>query len=164
MDDFAATHKQCQHCGSYFPADEAQYFEGLLLCPACHEALQEEEREKEEKMEEAARKSEAGAESSSSRGVCERCGRPTDIFYMLGGKRLCRICYEASETDPLSRGPGASATPIRITKVEEDEKGILGKLIDAIMGKEEERYEPADIEPLQEGLQPPKPKKKKETG
>jgi ribosomal protein S14 len=161
MDDFAATHKQCQHCGSYFPADEAQYFEGMLLCPACIGALEEEEREKEEKREEDARKPEAGGESSSTEGICDRCGRPAGAFYMLGGKKLCRICYEASEADSFSRGPGGTATPIRITKVEK-EKGLLGKLIDLITGKEEEKYGPVELEPLQEGLQTSKPKKQKE--
>ncbi|MBD3397688.1 hypothetical protein GF412_00990 [Candidatus Micrarchaeota archaeon] len=146
MDNFADTHKQCQHCGSYFPAEEAQYFEGMLLCPACHGALEEEEREKEEKMEKAARSSGADEERNTSGGVCERCGRATDVFYMLGGKRLCRICFEASAPDSFSRGPGGSATPIRVTRVEE-EKGTLEKIIDAIIGKEEERYEPVEKEP-----------------
>ncbi len=146
MDDFTATHKQCQRCGSYFPADEAQYFEGQLLCPSCRGALQEEEREKEEKMEEAARESETSEESSTSVGECERCGRPTDVFYMLGGRKLCKICYDLSSQDFLSRGPGGSATPIKITRVESEDKGLFQKLVDAILGKEEEKYEPAEIE------------------
>jgi hypothetical protein len=146
MDDFTATHKQCQRCGSYFPADEAQYFEGMLICPSCHGALQEEEREKEEKMEKAARESEAGEEMHNSVGICERCGSSTNVFYMLGGRKLCKICYDLSSQDFLSRGPGGSATPIRITKVEPEEKGLFQKLIDLITGTEEEKYEPAEIE------------------
>lgn len=162
MDDFTATHKQCQHCGTYFPADEAQYFEGMLICPACHGALQEEEREKEEKMEEKARESETSEEMSASVGECERCGRPTDVFYMLGGRKLCKICYDASSQDFLSRGPGGSATPIRITKVENEEKGLFQKLIDAITGKEEEKYERAEIEEAPKEPQSIKPEKKKQ--
>ncbi|MCP4647289.1 MAG: hypothetical protein GY852_06050 [bacterium] len=164
MDDFTATHKQCQHCGSYFPADEAQYFEGMLICPSCHGALQEEEREKEEKMEKAARESETSEEMSTTVGECERCGRPTDVFYMLGGRKLCKICYDASSQDFLSRGPGGSATLIKVTKVENEEKGIFQKILDAITGKEEETYERAEIEeaPREEPQQESKPKKKSE--
>ena|GEM_PF-6277687 len=159
MDDFTATHKQCQRCGTYISADEAQYFEGMLLCPACLNALHEEEREKEEKMEEAARESEAGAGSSTTVGECERCGRPTDVFYMLGGRKLCKICYDMSSQDFLSRGPGSSATPIRITKVEPEGKGFFQKLVDSILGKEEEKYEPAEIEEAPRETQSAKPKK-----
>lgn len=135
MADYLDTHKQCQHCGSYFPADEAQYFEGLLLCPACHGALEEEEREKEEKREKVARDSEnVASEESRSAGNCEKCGRPADVLYEFNGKRLCRICLE-TDPDYVSHGPSGAAQPIRVSSGED--KGLLQRLKEWIFGEEE---------------------------
>lgn len=133
-----------------------QYFEGLLLCPACLEGLEEEEREKEERREEDARKSTASEEESETRGVCSRCGRSADFLYDAGGMRLCQACYENSPYYS-SRGPSGSATPIRIDESgAEEEKSLFRKIVEFFTGKEE-RYEIGEI---REAPIEPLPKKK----
>lgn len=143
MADYLETHKQCQHCGSYARTEELQYFEGLRLCPACREALQEQEREKEEKREKAARDSEnVAGEESRSAGNCEKCGRPADVLYEFNGRRLCRICLE-TDPDYVSHGPSGAAQPIKVSTGKDN--GLLQRLRDWIFGEEEE-YPAAEIE------------------
>ncbi len=143
MADYLDTHKQCQHCGTYVRTEELQYFEGMRLCPACLEALHEEEREKEEKREKAARDSEnVAGEESRSAGNCEKCGRPAEILYEFNGKRLCRICLE-TDPDYVSHGPSGAAQPIKVSSGEG--RGLLQKIKDWIFGEEEE-YLTAEIE------------------
>ncbi|MBD3390275.1 hypothetical protein GF415_04990 [Candidatus Micrarchaeota archaeon] len=155
MEDYLDTHKQCQHCGAYARTEELQYFEGLRLCPACLEALQEQKREKEEKREKAARDSEnVAGEESRSAGNCEKCGRPADILYEFNGRRLCRICLE-TDPDYVSHGPAGAAQPIRISSA--GDKGILQRLKDWIFG-EEDGY---PIEEIEEARPPQGQKSKK---
>ncbi|MCX6772953.1 MAG: hypothetical protein NTV88_04250 [Candidatus Micrarchaeota archaeon] len=113
----------CQRCGMYLPSHELQMWNSRLYCAYCIMDVKDDDaRSKgERKPEERAAHEEGGGglfsglfggkgeekESSdksgeiryqqyahTAAGTCERCGRESDVLYMVQGRKLCPQCVQ----------------------------------------------------------------------
>lgn len=148
---FRELNQQCWRCRMYLPMAEMQQYQGQWICPNCRMDMQEAER-KHSKGGHGSSGSQGGAGDDSASqefndrlGECERCRRPTDVFYIVGGRKLCKFCFEQGK-EYMARGPGASPTRIQIMRRKHEKKSPLRKIIEFFLGKGEPEYEIIEAE------------------
>ncbi|MEM4272339.1 MAG: hypothetical protein QXH30_02020 [Candidatus Bilamarchaeaceae archaeon] len=163
---FKEMNQQCWRCRMYLPAAEMQQFQGQWICPNCRMDLQEEKkRHGGGSAEHGGAGSGAGGsgedftseERKERLGECERCGRPSEVFYIVGGRKLCKFCFEQGK-EYMARGPGASPLRIQIMRRKREKKGLLRRIVEFFLGNPEgPEYEIVEAEVLS-------PKKEKGKG
>jgi hypothetical protein len=149
---FRELNQQCWRCRMYLPSAEMQQFQGQWICPNCRMDMQEAQR-RQEKGHGGSGSSGGGPgdDSASSEmgerlGECERCKRPTDVFYIVNGRKLCKFCFEQGK-EYMARGPGTSPMRIQIMRKTHEKKSLFRKIIEFFLGKSEEpEYEIVEAE------------------
>lgn len=166
---FKELNQQCWRCRMYLPKSEMQQYNGQWICPNCRNDMREEEKRHERKEggpsgspTGGSSKGSAEAEMGEKLGECERCGRPTDVFYIVGGKKLCKFCFGQGR-EYLARGPGGAAPRVQLMRKKAVKKSWLRKLIESIFGKtDEDEIEILEVEILSQ--KPPPAKHSKPPG
>ncbi len=133
----------------YIPKSEMQQFQGQWICPNCRMDLQEGERHGKGRgaSGEGGPGDEPGSQEMRDKlGECERCKRPTDVFYIVNGRKLCKFCFEQGK-EYMARGPGTSPARIQIMRRKYEKKGLFRKILEFFFGKPEEpEYEIVEAE------------------
>ena len=105
----------CQRCGMYLPSHELRMHNSRLYCAYCIMDVQDDE-----KRSRAGDGRGAGREESRAPGICERCGRETDILYTVQGRKMCPSCYS------VGSGTGGAGAPSMLGLIFEKVAGALG--------------------------------------
>ncbi len=136
---FYGMNKQCYRCRMYLPVSELQQYQGQWMCPYCLNDVRDEARRTEERVSRESGAKGSGAEgqgSYASSERCDRCGRELTTVYYLGGRRLCRDCYEELRRDWKGVGGEPSIPPYRMAAKAEGEarkRSLLERIFSEIL-------------------------------